>query len=401
VGIRAADDFTLVITLRHPAAYFLGMLNHESWYPVHLPTLLKYGKIDDRTTAWTHAGNLVGNGPFRLKAWRSQQEVVVERNPFYWAAKSVRLNEIHYYPTENIDTEERDFRAGLLHLTYEVPQTKVDVYRRERSPFLQISPYFGCYFYRFNVTHPALRDRRVRRALAMAIDRDGIVRNVTRGGQQPAHTLTPAGTAGYECTGGIPTDYEGARRLLAEAGHPNGAGLPTIDLLINTSQNHREVAEVIQETWKRELHLDARIVSEEWKVYLDSQKTLNYTTSRTAWIGDYLDPYSFLGLMVTDNGNNDTGFSNPEYDRLIDRSRQIADPGERRAVLQQAETLLLDEAPIAPVYFYTRVYLKQPSVKGWYNNFLDRHMPRFIYLDDSSPMQFIPGQTKALSARGR
>ena len=382
VGIRAPDDFTLVFTLRQPAAYFLGMLNHESWYPVHLPTILKYGKIDDPTTAWTRPGNFVGNGPFRLKAWRTQQEVVVERNPLYWGAKNVRLNEIHYYPTEDTDTEEHDFRAGLLHLTEEVPQTKIDLYRRDQPQALQISPYFGCYFYRFNVTNAVLKDRRVRRALAMAIDREGIVRNVARGGQQPAHTLTPAGTAGYECPGGIPTDYEGARRLLAEAGFPDGKGLPPVDLLINTSQNHRAIAEVIQETWKRELHVDARIVNEEWKVYLDSLHTLNYTTSRGGWIGDYLDPYSFLGLMETGNGNNDAGFSNSEYDRLITLSRRTADPATRRAVLAQAETLLLDEAPVAPVYFYTRVYLKQPSVKGWYNNFLDRHMPQFISLDD-------------------
>ena len=263
-----------------------------------------------------------------------------------------------------------------------MPQTKIDLYRRDQPQALQISPYFGCYFYRFNVTNPVLKDRRVRRALAMAIDREGIVRNVARGGQQPAHTLTPAGTAGYECPGGIPTDYEGARRLLAEAGFPDGQGLPPVDLLINTSQNHRAIAEVIQETWKRELHVEARIVNEEWKVYLDSLHTLNYTTSRGGWIGDYLDPYSFLGLMETGNGNNDTGFSDPEYDRLITLSRRTADPAARRAVLAQAETLLLDEAPVAPVYFYTRVYLKQPSVKGWYNNFLDRHMPQFIYLDD-------------------
>ena len=282
-----------------------------------------------------------------------------------------------------------------------MPQTKIDLYRRNHPQFLQISPYFGCYFYRFNVTSPVLKDRRVRRALAMAIDREGIVKDVARGGQQPAHTFTPAGTAGYACAGGIPTDYEGARRLLAEAGFPNGQGLPPVDLLINTSQNHRAIAEVLQETWKRELHVDARIVNEEWKVYLDSLHTLNYTTSRGGWIGDYLDPYTFLGLMETGNGNNDAGFSNPEYDRLITISRQTADPAGRRAVLQQAETLLLDEAPVAPIYFYTRVYLKQPSVKGWYDNFLDRHMPQFISLDDSAPIEFIPEQGKALSSRSQ
>ena len=397
VGVRAADPHTLVITLKEPAAYFLGMLNHESWYPIHLPTILKYGKIDTKTSAWTRPGNLVGNGPFRLTAWRTQQEVIVEKNPFYWGAKNVRLNEIHYYPTDNLDAEERAFRASRLHSTNELAQTKIDVYREKYPQLLRLGPYFGCYFYRFNVTVPTLKDKRVRRALAMAIDRDGIVRNVTRGGQAPAHTLTPPGTEGYVCPGGIPTDYDGARRLLADAGYPDGLGMPPVDLLINTSQNHQAIAEVIQEGWKRELHIDARIVNEEWKVYLASQHTLNYTTSRGAWIGDYLDPFTFLGLFVTDGGNNDTGYSNPEYDRLIGLSRQTADPAKRREVLQQAETLMLDDAPIAPIYFYTNVYLLQPSVRGWYPNFLNRHMPQFISLEDSAPIEFIPEQGKSLS----
>ena len=392
VGFRAPDPHTFVVVLKNPAPYFLGMLNHQSWIPVHLPTILKYGQIDEKSTRWTRVGNFVGNGPFRLKAWRTNQELVVERNPRWWNARSVRLREIHYYPTDNLDTEERDFRAGLLHLTYEVPQTKIDVYRRHNPRALRVSPYFGCYFYRLNTTQPALKDKRVRRALAMAIDRDGIVANVTRGGQQPAHTYTPAGTAGYSLPpgGGIPTDYDGARRLLAEAGHPGGAGLPPVEILINTSQNHRAVAEVVQNTWQRELGVEARIVNQEWKVFLDSQRTLNYTVSRYSWIGDYLDPFTFLGLMVTGGGHNDTGFASPEYDRLIALSRQQADPAARRETLARAETLLLDEAPIAPIYFWTRTYLKQPGVRGWHDNFLDRHMPQFIYLEDSPAMEFKP-----------
>ena len=387
VGFQAPDPQTLVVHLKEPATYFLQVLNHQAWYPVHLPTILKFGRFDEKGTAWTHPGNFVGNGPFRLRTWEGHRELVVERDPGYWDAANVRLKEIHYYPTENVDTEEKDFRAGQYHVTYEVPQSKIDVYRRRAPQALVISPYYGTYYYRLNVTNPVLKDRRVRRALAMAMDREGIVKSVTRGGQLPAHCLTPPDpvAGGYVCRAGIPTDYEGARRLLAEAGYPDGRGLPPVEILINTNANHREVAEVVQQTWKDQLHVDARIVNQEWKVYLDSQHQLNYCVSRSAWIGDYTDPFTFLGLMLSDGGNNDTGFNNPEYDRLIAHSRELPDPAARREVFQQAEALLLDEAPVAPIYFYTRVYLRQPSVRGWYDNVQDRHMPKFISLEPAAP----------------
>ena len=385
VGLAAPDPFTFVVRLQTPASYFLSMLNHNSWYPVHLPTVLRFGKEDQPGTRWTGVGNFVGNGPFRLKAWSIEKEVVVEKSPTYWGAKDVRLKEIHYLNTENIDTEERAFRAGQLHATYELPQSKIDVYRQQGSPFLQISPYFGVYFYRFNVNHPALQDRRVRRALAMAIDRDGIVKNVTRGGQAPAHVYVPPNPSGYVSRSTVPTDYEGARRLLAEAGYPGGRGLPPVELLINTSENHRAVAEAIQHTWHEQLGVDARVRNEEWKVYLSNQKTINFCTARGGWIGDYFDPFSFLSIFVGTNGLNWSGYRSPEYDRLVAAAHSAPTDAERLATFQQAETVLLEDAPVAPVYFYTRVYLLQPSVKGWYNNVQDRHMPQFIYLDEDAP----------------
>ncbi len=399
VGFQAPDPYTLVVNLRNPAAYFLQICNHNSWYPVHLPTILKFGKFDEKSTAWTHPGNFVGNGPFRLKAWLNQQELVVERDPNYWDAANVRLHEIHYYPTENIDTEERDFRSGQLHVSYDVPLAKLDVYRKNAPQVLVISPYNGTYYYRLNVTNPILKDKRVRRALALAIDREGIVKNVMRGGQQPAYCLTPPDyEGGYVCRAGIPTDYDAARKLLAEAGYPGGRGLPPVEILINTNASHRAVAEVVQQTWRDQLHVDARIVNQEWKVYLDSQHTLNYCASRSSWIGDYVDPFTFLGLMLSDGGNNDTGFNNPEYDRLVSHSREVPDPVARREILQQAEAILLDDAPVAPIYFWTRVYLRQPSVKGWYDNIQDRHMPKFIYLEETSPP---PGLQKVAADGGK
>ena len=384
VGLGAPDDHTLVVHLVNPADYFLSMLNHESLYPVHIPTILKYGRFDQKGTAWTQPGNLVGNGPFRLKSWRLQQELVVERSPTYWDAPNVRLKEIHYYPTDNLDTEERDFRAGQLHVTYEIPLSKIDYYKKNDPAVFQDSPYLGTYFLRLNITRPPLTDRRVRRALAMAIDREGIAKTVARGGQQPAYSYVPPDCNGYNSRARIPTDYEGARRLLAEAGFPDGKGLPSIEILTNTSANHQAVMEVIQQTWRDKLHVNATIRAEESKVWFDSMHTMNYDVCRTGWIGDYVDPFSFLGIFVTGGGNNDCGFANPPYDDLIARSRTAATAPERKELLQQAETILLDEAPVAPIFYYARIYLKQPSVRGWFPNVLDRHMPKFIYLDESA-----------------
>ncbi len=385
VGLQAPDDHTLIVHLVNPADYFLSMLNHESLYPVPVSTILKYGRFDQKGTEWTRPDHFVGNGPFALKSWRLRQEIVVERSPTYWDAKNVRLKEIHYYPSDNIDTEERDFRAGQLHVTYELPLTKIDDYEKNNPAVFQNSPYFGTYFLRLNMTRPGLTDKRVRRALSMAIDREGIAKTVARGGQRPAYFFTPPDSNGYTSRSRVLTDYDAARRLLAEAGYPDGKGLPPVEILINTSQNHQAVAEVVQQTWRDQLHVNTTIRVEESKVWFDSMHTLNYDVCRAGWIGDYVDPFSFLGIFITGGGNNDCGFANPPYDDLIARSRTAATGPERKELLQQAEAILLDESPVAPIFFYARVYLKQTSVKGWYPNVLDRHMPKFIYLEENAP----------------
>jgi oligopeptide transport system substrate-binding protein len=388
VGFEAPDPYTFIVHLENPAAYFLQLLNIYCWYPVHLSTILKFGKLDEKSTKWTRPGNLVGNGPFELQDWKDEQEVVVARSKTYWDAAHVRLHAIHYVNTENGDVEESAFRAHLLHLTSEVPQGKIDVYKKDYPEVLQITPYMGTYFYRLNVTNPVLKDKRVRRALSMAIDRNAIVKYVARGGQAPAHFFTPPDPKGYTCETEVPDDVPAAQKLLAEAGFPDGKGLPPVEILINTSQNHRAIAEAVQQMWTKNLHITARIVNQEWKVYLDSQINLDYCAARSGWIGDYIDPFTFLSIMVSGGGNNNTGFANPEYDRLIHDSAAAPDQAARFACFQKAEAILMDDGPIMPIYFYTRVYLKQPSVKGWYANILDVHMPQFIYLEETAPIEF-------------
>ena len=393
VGVKSLGPKKLQITLKAPASYFLAMLNHYAWFPVHMPTVDKFGKRYDKGNRWTRPENIVSNGPFLLKDWKTQQEIVVTKNPKYWDANQVRLKEIHFYPIESNDAEERAFRGGQLHTTNTVPTEKVDSYKASGSS-LRIEPYYGAYYYRVNVDktkekNPALLDARVRRALAMSIDRESITKNVLRAGQFPAYSLTPPGPGGYRPKEQSKYDPDGARRLLSEAGFPGGKGIPKITVLINTAEDHKKVAEAIQQMWKKELGVEVEIINQEWKVYLATQHDLDYQISRSAWIGDFPDPNAFLDIMRTGNGNNETGFASPEYDKLIVDSWS-ASGSARIELLQKAEAILMQEMPVIPIYFYTRNYLIVSSVKGWFANLLDDHPWKFIYLDESAAPDKMP-----------
>ncbi len=381
VGYAALDDYTFQVTLENPTPYFLSLIIHPSWYPVHLPTIRKYGDPYLRGSKWTRAGRLVGNGPFVLTKWRVNDVIIVKKSPTYWDRDRVRLNEIHFLPIDSDDTEERAFRAGQLQVTYMLPVTKIDFYKKNYPDLLKIEPYLGTYFYRINVTKPPLNDKRVRRALSLTIDRESLVADVTRGGQLPAFCLTPAGTAGYTCRTQLHEDVAEAKRLLAEAGYPDGKNFPTIELLYNTLEAHRVIAESIQQMWKKNLGIDVQLVNQEWKVYLDAQRTLNYQVCRASWIGDYNDPNSFLDMWLTGGGNNETGWSNLEYDRLIAEAARTTDPRQRLDVFQKAEAILLDELPMIPIYFYTHVNARRPEVKGWYPTILDNHPYKYVHLE--------------------
>lgn len=382
LGLRAPDAHTLEITLECPTSYLLNMMaNHYSWWPVHMPTVQKHGDPYRPGNRWTRPKNYVGNGPFILTEWVPNSVIRVRKNTNYWDAATVRLNGIDFLPIESVDSEERSFRAGQMHNTFELPNAKIDTYKRENPRFLRIDDYLGNYFYRLNVVHPALKDKRVRHALSMAVDRQAIVETVTRGDQKPAFALTPPNTKGYTPRAQLKFDVEGAKRLLAEAGHANGKGLPPIEIHYNTSENHRAIAEAVQQMWKKNLGIEATLRNEEWKVYMDSQSHTNYMASRSGWIGDYPDPNTFLGTFLSYSGNNRTGWNNPEYDRLINEADCTADEKQRYEVLQKAEAILLDELPLIPIYYYTRVYLLQPSVRNWHPTILDHHPYKYVYLE--------------------
>jgi len=382
VGFRALDERTLRVTLNDPTPYFLSLLNHYSWFAVPIHTILKFGRFDERGTRWTRPGNMVSNGPFRLKEWKTNSIIVVEKNPDYWDKDNVRLNGIEFFPIDNSSTEERAFRSGQLHITNTVPLPKIDTYKKNEPNLFRNDTYLGTYFYRINVTKPFLKQKELRQALSLAIDRESIVKNVTRAGEKPATSFTPPGTAGYFPKPELRTDIPAAKALLAKAGYPDGRGLPPIEILYNNDEAHRVIAEALQEMWKKNLGIDVQLTNQEWKVYLDAQRQLAYQICRAGWIGDYVDPNSFLDMWLTGGGNNESGWSNPEYDRLIAEAGRTTDPAARLAVFQKAESVLLDELPILPIYFYTSKFLIQPSVKGWYPTILNQHPYKYVYLEE-------------------
>lgn len=380
VGVKAIDELTLAIELEHRTAYFLQLLDHHSMFPVHQKTIEKFGNIDDRGTSWTRAENFVGNGPFSIKEWVPNKIFATTRNSHYWDNANVSLNEIHFHPIENVVTEERMFRSGQLHTTNDVPLEKVAKYRSKQPELISVNPYFGTYFYRLNIKSRLLSDVRVRKALSYSIDRDAITQYVTKTGEISAYNLTPPKIRGFTAQAKQLFDPKEAKRLLADAGYPNGENFPAIEILYNTSEAHKKIALAIQQMWKTTLNIDITLHNQEWKVYLDTERTMNYQVARSSWIGDYLDPNTFLDMFVTDGGNNKTGWSSPRYDELIRLAAKADSQEERYTYFQEAEQLLAEEVPIIPIYTYTVRHLYTDSVQGLNDNILDYQPYKYLSL---------------------
>ena len=381
VGVKALDQKTLEVQLIAPTSYFLQLLDHHSAFPVHIPTIEKFGAIDERGTKWTRPENFVGNGPFVPKTWTPNKYISVTKNPYYWDSGSVKLNEIRFYPIEKYSVEERMYRAGQVHITYYLPRDKLPIYREKNDGVLRSFPNFATYFYRFNNTIKPLNDLRVRKALAYSIDRHKIVEFVTKFGQKPAYALTPPDPNTYTPKAKMPYDPELARQLLAEAGFPGGAGFPKLSIAFNTNDEHEKIAVAIQQMWKKELGIEVALDNVEWKVFLDRERQLDYEIDRASWYGDYLDPNTFLEMFTTGNGNNKTGFSNVKYDALIRNAALETSVEKRMDYFQQAEAILVDEVPILPIYTYHWNRLVSNSVKGWYNNPMDYFSYKNVYLE--------------------
>jgi len=401
VGVVALDDHTLQLTLRGPTPYLLGVLQHMSWYPVHPPTIEKFGGMTNIASKWTRLGNLVGNGAFTLSQWRLNARIEIKKSSSYWNADNVKLNGIRYLPIDNVESEQRAFRREAVHLTATVPPHRTVWAKKHMPEQLHIESYLGVYFYRINLS-PAkdsddartkaaremLSDVRVRRALALSLNRDDICAFL-KAGQKPAFSYCPPGAGGYQpkhILSPPSTSHadriEEAKKLLAEAGYKDLSSAPDIQIFYNTSESHRQLAELIQSQWKKNLGLKCTLYNQEWKIYQATVHDKAYDIARAGWIGDYNDPNTFMDMWLTGAGNNQTGFSNKRYDELINLASQTSDAAERMAYFQEAESILITELPVIPLYFYVSQKMIHPSLKGHKPNILDRLLFNNFYLEN-------------------
>ncbi len=385
VGVKAVDAHTLTFETTAPTPALPAILSLPVAFPVPLHVLRARGGTINRAADWTRPGVLVGNGPFRLTAWSADQHVRGERNPQFRDAAAVALNGVAFYPYANAASQEAAFRAGQLHVTSDLPLSKVGAYRRDAPAQLRLDPFLQTAFIRFNTTRPPLDDVRVRRALALAIDRNALAAHVLTGGQRAAIALTPPGTDGFTATTELRFDPERARALLAEAGFSAGAKLPALEVQTRPREIDQQVLEAIQQMWRRELGVVVEIALKEQRVWLNDEHSLNYQLSNGAWIGDFIDPTTFLSLFTADSGYNATGWSDPDYDAALDRAARASTDADRFAAYQAAETLLAAASPITPLYHGTQPFLIREEVHGWPPSLLGFHRYQNVRLETPPP----------------
>ncbi len=389
VGLSAPDDHTLVVTLANPTPYFLQLCAFVTFTPVHVASVQDRVTINSDTgmlvqdPTWTKPPHLVTNGPYVLKRWEFKRFLLLEANPHYWDRRSMKNHSILELIVENPQTALLKYDQGEIDWLPDIPTTKpitADLIRSGRHD-VHVTRAAGTYFYNFNCK-PKLNDGspnplfdvRVRRALSMGIDRQTIVDKVTRlGDQQPiALTFTPPDTlADYQppADAGVRFDPQAARRLLASAGYTGNRSLSGLSILYNTEGGHETIAQQIKRSWETHLNVVVRLEAVESKTFGQRLKNQDYTICRASWFGDYRDATTFLDKFLTGNGNNDVAWNHHTYDQLMKTAADETDPTERARLLFEAESLMLAQQPIAPIYHYVHLWLYDPHrVEGLHLN---------------------------------
>lgn len=366
LGIRVLNLQTLQVTLNNPTPYFLRLMPFSVFSAVKKEAVEKFGD------QWTRPEHIISNGPFVLKSWIPQKEIVLEKDPNYWDAKNVKLERVRYVPVNDYDTAFKMYESNQLDSVFEVNPVKV-AQLKSRPDFIG-TPYLASVYYQLNFERPPMNDLKVRQALALAIDRQALTDKVLRRGDIPLGVLIPPGIPGYPSPKGIKTDVEKAKQLLAEAGYgPGGKPFPTLEMLFHNNAEHKTVAETVQNMWKTNLGINATLRVEEWKVYLKSMESRNFQIVRAGWVGDYLDPSTFLELFTSNSQQNHGHYNSPEYDKLMEESRHEQNNTLRFRILKKAEEKLMEDVPLIPLYTISKDGLLKPYVKGYYPNLQDVH----------------------------
>ena len=371
VGFAAPTPLTFVVTLAQPSPRFPYYVASGPWLPVNSRAVAQHGRT------WTQPGHFVGNGPFTLIEWRQQQRIVVKKNPRYRATATVQLDEIQFIRLDSGDTEERAYRAGQVDVTMSVPFTKIEPYQRDRPAEIHRAPLAETRYLSFNTQRPPLSDARVRRALALAIDRQKIVERITRGGQTPAKNFCPVPIDTpllLEPSIWAPRlDPPLAARFLAEAGFPGGKNFPRCELTA-WSPSQVPVLEALQAMWREHLGIQVTIAIREAKIHLSALAAGTYDIAFVTTLVDVADATAVLSEFTTGAPGNYPHWSDADYDARLARLTATRDPGARATLQAQADDHLLREAVVAPLYLNTRTWLMSPRVHGWSEDaFWSRH----------------------------
>ncbi|MSU57088.1 MAG: peptide ABC transporter substrate-binding protein [Pedosphaera sp.] len=379
LGFQALDAFTLRVELNSPLAFFLDLCA--------FPTLavLPQKIIEQHGDRWLHARPLPVSGAFQLGAWRINDKVRLIRNPRYWDAANTASEIIDVLPVNSANTALNLYETGVADIVWDKDLKPVELMDVLKSrPDFHSFAYFGTYYYRFNVTKPPFNDPRVRRAFAMATDKEHLVRKLTAGGERPTNHYVPDGVANYEPPDGLHYDVAAARKLLAEAGFPGGKNFPRISYTFfaggGGAQLQGKIGVELQQMWREALGVELELRQIERKIFYSAQSKLDYDISASSWVGDYNDANTFLDMFLSPSGNNRTGWKNPRYDALIHDANLQTDLKKRAEILRQAELILVaEEAPIVPLYFYAGFnYFDTNKISGIWENLLDEHPMQYL-----------------------
>jgi oligopeptide transport system substrate-binding protein len=369
LGVEAVDAKTLKITLRAPTPYFLQLLTHQTGLPVNEKTVTSLGE------EWVKPGKMVSNGAYKLDDVKPNAYIKVVKNPNYWGASKVQIDTVMFDPSEDRAAVLKRFRAGEFDIVYgDFPNDQIGWLKQNMPKETHIAPYAGIYYYTFNTSKPPLNDQRIRQALTMAINREVLVEKITLAGELPAYGFIPDGTANYTSQkvswAKLTQDQKDAeaQKLMKEAGYGPDKPLK-LQLAYNTSENHKKIAVAIAAMWKKTLGVDVDLVNTELKVHYANLRQGDFQVGRAGWIADYNDAQNYLFLSQTSTKQqNYSKFSNPEYDKLMDQAAVTSDVAKRAGFMEQAETILLKELPVMPIYFYVSKNLVSTKVQGWSDN---------------------------------
>lgn len=379
LGLTAVGDYQLKMELENPTPFLTGLLSHHMAFPLHKASLEKHGK------RWTRPENMVSNGAYQLAEWMPQSHVLLKKNPHFHDAQNVLLERVKYFPSEDQNAALKQFRAGELDVTADVPSSQIDWVKKNLPESFRNSSYIGTYYLAVNLEKAPFKDQlALRRALSLAINRKILTEKVTKGGEIPAMGWVPPGMNHYvsqtmeEASLPFKEQQAKAKTLFEKAGYSKSNPLE-IELLYNTSENHKKVAIAVAAMWKQALGVKTKLRNEEWKVYLNSRTQRQFEVIRAGWIGDYNDASNFLDLFRSNVGTmNPSSWVNADYDALMQKAEKETDTTKRAELLQNAEKILLADMPLIPIYHYTTQHLVSTKITGWEDNVMDIHPTRFL-----------------------